>query len=58
MLLKIVGHVYKLSRPRIMVTTLVGSQKTHNNSETHVLHTHTHARALEPDREAFGDNSY
>lgn len=45
MLLKIVGHVYKLSRPRIMVTTLVGSQKTHNNSETHVLHTHARTRA-------------
>lgn len=31
--------MYKLSRPQVMVSTVVGSQKTHSNSETHILHT-------------------
>lgn len=34
--------MYKLSRPQVRVSTVVGSWKTHNNSETHFTHTHTH----------------
>ena len=39
---KTVGHMYKLSRPQVMVSTVVDSQTVHNNSETHILCTHTH----------------